>query len=588
MVAVMKNKKYYPFSRNNYYYSKLLTVRDFESEQRYLNDKRRVSNYFTHGAGVLSGLSLIVVDDKTVSVEAGIAYDYLGREIVVDTSFSKRLSVIEGFDTIVNTDAVYLALAYDEKLDEPAHAITLTEPGEQNYNKIKETFRIFVTDTVVNEDKLTLSYLLEDARVIHGGGGVKITQIVPCYANMRDKLWIKVKIEKTNVPRLLDVDYTLNLQGFTTLDGQSSLQIRYTDDDISAYSEKTISLSVMPAEGKNMPGKITVGGGKITIGTESIRLTGEGMDFTVKLTDESIHEHIIEKYNAVHFDELADSNAECPIYLAKLRLIKKGSDYSIEHAENLPFKQRVISNAMIYALAGFNYERARHYIDVPRDMAPSFIMPPVRADDGGFASGDEIIELESRSANRSFFSDEIAHGLGKGDVLIHAGIEDYMENSLFEQQKTVFGNADIFANTEHETNIASFDIGILSYTDKGTFKIGVRPKADLSRFAVTVKWWAYKARTSRAQNETELVNVTISLEPNTVTLTPRERLKFTVQINGTDDKECHFLVNERDGGVIDRTGVYEAPNREGVYEVIAESVKYPSKKATAYVIVKNR
>ena len=35
----MKNMKYFPFERNKYFYGKLLTVDDFETEQRYMNDK---------------------------------------------------------------------------------------------------------------------------------------------------------------------------------------------------------------------------------------------------------------------------------------------------------------------------------------------------------------------------------------------------------------------------------------------------------------------------------------------------------------------------------------------------------------------
>ena len=42
----MKNMKYFPFERNKYFYGKLLTVDDFETEQRYMNDKRRVLNRF--------------------------------------------------------------------------------------------------------------------------------------------------------------------------------------------------------------------------------------------------------------------------------------------------------------------------------------------------------------------------------------------------------------------------------------------------------------------------------------------------------------------------------------------------------------
>lgn len=79
----MKNMKYFPFERNKYFYGKLLTVDDFETEQRYMNDKRRVLNRFLYGTGVVCGLNVVPIDDMTISVEPGLALDFSGREIVV-------------------------------------------------------------------------------------------------------------------------------------------------------------------------------------------------------------------------------------------------------------------------------------------------------------------------------------------------------------------------------------------------------------------------------------------------------------------------------------------------------------------------
>ena len=40
----MKNLNYFPFERNKYFYGKLLSVDDFETEQKYMNNKRRMGN----------------------------------------------------------------------------------------------------------------------------------------------------------------------------------------------------------------------------------------------------------------------------------------------------------------------------------------------------------------------------------------------------------------------------------------------------------------------------------------------------------------------------------------------------------------
>ena len=96
----MNKTRYVPFERNRYFYGKLLTVRDFMSEQTYNMDKRRLANRLLFGSGVVSGLQVVAVDDKSISVETGVALDPLGREIVVSSPVTMKLSMLEGF-TIV-------------------------------------------------------------------------------------------------------------------------------------------------------------------------------------------------------------------------------------------------------------------------------------------------------------------------------------------------------------------------------------------------------------------------------------------------------------------------------------------------------
>ncbi|MEG1972389.1 MAG: hypothetical protein RR315_04450, partial [Oscillospiraceae bacterium] len=90
----MQNRKYYPFERNNYYFGKLLTARDFESEQRYFNDKRRFINRLSGANGIVAGLGVIMADDASVILQAGCALDASGREIVVPETRVVKLSTI--------------------------------------------------------------------------------------------------------------------------------------------------------------------------------------------------------------------------------------------------------------------------------------------------------------------------------------------------------------------------------------------------------------------------------------------------------------------------------------------------------------
>ena len=73
------------FERNKYFYGKLLSVRDFETEQFYMNGKRHLLNRLIHGSGVVCGLRVEKVenDNQAVRITPGVALDSWGREILV-------------------------------------------------------------------------------------------------------------------------------------------------------------------------------------------------------------------------------------------------------------------------------------------------------------------------------------------------------------------------------------------------------------------------------------------------------------------------------------------------------------------------
>lgn len=89
------------FERNKYFYGKMMTVRDFELEQDYLNGKRYLLNRLTHGKGLLYGFSNLELlqNSDEVSIwfkDGGVALDSLGREIVVPMDMKKKVLTIDG------------------------------------------------------------------------------------------------------------------------------------------------------------------------------------------------------------------------------------------------------------------------------------------------------------------------------------------------------------------------------------------------------------------------------------------------------------------------------------------------------------
>ncbi len=148
----MKNLTYLPFIRNRYFYGKLLTAEDFSQEQQYGNDKRRMINRWLFGAGIVSGLEVIRVDDYSVSLEMGLALDNTGREMAVERREIDMLSSLEGFEVAsveVGEEALYLCICYGEEPVEPVQnaanrAVHTLE--EETCNKVREGYSLYVTD----------------------------------------------------------------------------------------------------------------------------------------------------------------------------------------------------------------------------------------------------------------------------------------------------------------------------------------------------------------------------------------------------------------------------------------------------------
>lgn len=135
------------FERLNYYFGKLLTVRDLTAEQRYLNEKRWLLNACTAGWGVVCGLKVEDVPESPtqVHVTPGLALDHYGNEIQVCED-----RILDLLPSVPQTERVfYICLQYKSCYAEPVHR-PLEECGEFQeqceYNRIRETYQLEVVE----------------------------------------------------------------------------------------------------------------------------------------------------------------------------------------------------------------------------------------------------------------------------------------------------------------------------------------------------------------------------------------------------------------------------------------------------------
>ncbi|MDR1735333.1 MAG: hypothetical protein LBR85_00485 [Oscillospiraceae bacterium] len=141
----MENTELFPLSRNKYFFGKLLTGRDMEAEQTYMNNKRRLLNALLYGPGVVCGLGVMKLNDIMVAVESGLAFDGLGREVALDKPVVARLSELAGFGDDYGTEKhVYLCAEYRETPSEPVRALTDAPLDEEKYGRAEERARLYL------------------------------------------------------------------------------------------------------------------------------------------------------------------------------------------------------------------------------------------------------------------------------------------------------------------------------------------------------------------------------------------------------------------------------------------------------------
>ncbi len=139
------------FERNNYFYSKLMTVRDFFAEQRYFNEKRWLMNRTISGSGMVCGLEVEYKPEKGgLVITPGLALDCCGHELLVCEEQVVKLEQAEPRCAPPSTEGrnegnqLVLCLEYHECKTEPVQISSIACGGEErnDFNRIRDGFKL--------------------------------------------------------------------------------------------------------------------------------------------------------------------------------------------------------------------------------------------------------------------------------------------------------------------------------------------------------------------------------------------------------------------------------------------------------------
>lgn len=600
------NNKFYSCERNHYFFGKLMTVRDFENEQVYFNSKRHLGNRMLNGAGIVSGLDVILVDSRTFSLESGMAIDYSGREIIVPEPSVKRLNVIRGFEENRESSDLYLCLEYKENLKESTFSVAGSGKDSgvsQEYNRVSEGYDLFLTSKKPDIKNLGLSHFVVDRVTLVDKDGIKLELEITKYVNPSSFLKVSVIFEKNNISS--PVKYKFNIGGEffeSVIDKEKELTIEYQETEVSTYKriKKDYFLSCNAVSDTVTDLLIKKDSFSLEVGKDSIGIDND-IKQAVTITTRPLRDIVIENYYSTHFTEITDEKEDQYIYLAKFHIVSNQSTYFIGEIEKHPFNQYVLSNELLDVLQSLPESGSMNInpnnftntaVNVPvQQNAPAAAPAPVPSDVKIIASGVERINLGSYpKVGKTYYSYEFVHGLGYGRVGVITAVENKSNYLTNDDNIIVFGDSGIFNSEQFALSVPAVKVGAIVNPDKGTMKLGIKLEEKTTLQNIDIAWWAYKADKTESKEEEVLVgdDVKVVITPNTTRVEPMGQVRFTANIEGSANQEVRWVVVEEGAGSIDNNGLYTAPSKEGVYEIRAESTKFEGKSDSAYVVVSNQ
>lgn len=586
----MKNLKYFPYERNRYFYGKLLTVDDFESEQKYMNDKRRLINRFMHGCGVVCGLNVIPVGDDAVSVEAGMALDFAGREIIVDEPVTRRLTEIEGFFEDAGGGEtgsyLYLCIEYAEYDRSPAYSVAGNAGGEghadgqMQYNRVAEGYRIYLTGQEPERGNSGSLAYYEEWKTLYWGNGIRISQVFPRYAESGSEFDARIVVENMGQKQPFSFHYELILDGMKK-DKKQWVRVEFDEEAHERARRYEIPLTLEAGTAENICGRARLSEGTFYLKVGKTPIEADvSMESTVEIAAEPVQARINRRYFAGAMREVKNETYHQSIYLAKISLFRAGATAVIDDVEEMPFGQYICSDVLsgIRELAAAQEQRY-----LVRRMEKSRLEQNERRtserppDIPTTAFGTEVIELGIGGiAGQCFFTGPIVHGFGPGEVSVTCGISD----NASKPAALFYGEPDVFCDDKREV---SAKVAVKANISDGTFVIGIRLMEPAEASRVTLFWTAVCGRREQEGKEER----TLFLKPDMVYLKLREDYRFEPVFTGVDDRRVIWSVKELEGGSIDENGVYTAPSIPGIYEICAQSAAYPGLFASAFAVVRN-
>ena len=591
----MNNANFFPFERNRYFYGKLLTVRDFEVEQRYHCTKRELLNRLVHGAGVVCGLGVTASDESTLIIESGMALDYQGREIVVPEPLFRKLQMLEGQENLPGKKDAYLCLTYAEEDVEPVNATGAEVGAQRQFDLTREGYRLFLTAEPPAYQSLLETSGKENVSVLYQSDELILVLSVPANLCAGEEFQVQVLVVKNE--KTPPVQFSLEGENtFVESDnGRVNLSWRESREEKRCVYTVDFPLrckSLSDVDSRLFPGSCEL---NVELGSHHYK----------NYLDVGAAVHLCRDQEECRLRRLRQDDLnrhlrgrDLPLYLAKLELIHSAGGVFVGSVTSLPFQQLVRGEQKAKEegagdLTVTTSVRSLEYWQKPDVKAVyqrssgalhlDFGIPSPEQYDYAVAHGTVDMTMPGGiRVNSRIFSQEIAHGLGAGAVDVRLSVE-FMDKER-EETALLCGNSEVFKSKSVKIAPPWVEAAAVVYPEKGTMRIGLWLHDSVEGNLLRVHYFVQKPErdTSRILSQRR---VSLTVTPEFSRLGCREKLQFQAEVVGSEDKSVTWSVKEENGGAIDRNGLYQAPELPGTYEITAVSGADDTAAASAFVIV---
>lgn len=592
----MSSNQLYPFERNRYYPGKMLTSADFQAEQNYHINKERFFNGLMYGQGIICGMGVFSLDDQSILIESGAAIDGSGRDVIIDSSAVRKLSAIDGFDTLTG-DIARLKVRFKEQDVHSVYSVNHKEDDkEYEYNRISESYELFLQDKNEFDDGLGFETEFLSRETVFKSENYTGDILIPSTVCKGKTVKIVLEIKKTS-----DADVRLTCRGiletpvFITAEEEHEIEIGVEDVSLAIGSvirkEYWVKVEDTPAVESEL---ILRSGTARAFENESAINSAPHFSARVRLSDAVPLELVSREIGKTNLEMLGVALPDDSIPLADIKLVRTSSSYIIDSISEdqvkryimTPSQELMRNDYLSYYVKPVDLLKQRESTGV----AKAEWSGSQRSELSNISTGTLEIPLGRNAREGDIrYSGEIAHGLGQGNVYVDIGYSFVSDNPEMgaNQKSTIYGNPDLFSyNNQH---LADVETAVKVLNEKGSFVVAARLLRNVEYLVLTFRWVAIRFPSGDDIELTEdYYDKSISVDTPTVIMGTKESHFFGVRFNNMKAVSVTYELTSPGSGEISSDGIYTAPTKEGVYEIRIYCTDMPVICTYAYAIVKKK